>query len=256
MIKNLIKIGLKLGYMSKTSIHDLLQQSFPISNTEDWSEKASQELTGKNPFEKLGWTTNDGLKFLPYYNADDVKTSEYVRNYQLNPSHAPHAGPRAWQSLPRISVSDCKTANGLALSYLERGVDGLLFDLSKLKSVDVNTLLEGIDWPYCNVSFLARSGTSILAGLAGVIQRKNYSLDSLAGALFWETFPDEIKSNLQALSDGRFHAFGIHIKPSSPVQEISEALARAAVLMDILTDLGVDKKHCVPKYQPIVCDRN
>lgn len=229
--------------MSKFSIHDLLLQLFPKSNREDWAGKASQELKGKNPFETLGWKTKDGLEFFPYYDADDVKSAEYVKNYELPPALNPNGGSRAWQSLPRISVSDCKIANGLALSYLERGVDGLFFDLSNLKSVDVNTLLEGIDWPYCNLSFLVSPATSIVTPLAELIQRKDYDPKSLTGSLFWENTPDDIMTKLQVLPGGlKFHALGIYIESSSPVHEISEALKKAALLMDMLTDQGIDKE--------------
>ena len=229
--------------MADHSLHDLLRQSFPKSNKEDWSSAASKEILGKNAFEILTWKTKDEIKFFPYYDRQDSKNLGYLKNFEVPPSPNHHTGARAWQSLPKITVTDVEKANVIALSHLGNGADGLLFDLCKFNVVDVNVLLHKIDWPYCNVSFLVTPSTKIIPHLIVYAQKKKYNPTHLAGTLFWESTPQDAITSIQAFSSfNKFHSLGLYINPSSPVKEISEALTKAANLMEVLTDKGVEKE--------------
>jgi len=228
--------------MPNQSIHDLLAQSFPKSNKKDWSGAASLEIQGKNPFEILLWKTKDEINFFPYYDKQDCKDLDYLKNFEVPPSPNPHAGARSWLSLPKITVTDVAKANAVALSHLANGADGLLFDLCKSTVVDVNVLLDNIDWPYCDVSFLVTPSTKIIQDLIPYLLKKKYNPDFLRGTLFWKNAPGDV-SNIKALSIlNKFHSLGIYVTPSSPVKEISEALTKAALLIDVLTNKGVEKE--------------
>lgn len=229
--------------MPDRSIHDLIQQSFPKSNKEDWTGAVSQEIKGKNSFESLTWKTEDKINFFSYYDRQDCKAFSYLKNFEFPPSHNSYGGARAWQCLPKITVVDASKANAIALSHLANGADGLLFDISKFNAVDVSVLLDKIDWPYCRVSFFVTPGTKIVEQLLKYVEEKKYNPPLLAGTLFWKTIPQDVYSHIQNLSSlVKFHTLGIHVNASSPVKEISEALTRGTSLMDELTDQGIEKE--------------
>jgi methylmalonyl-CoA mutase len=239
----LTKIELNLFSMPNHAIHDLLKQSFPISNKDDWSAVASQEIQGKNPFETLAWKMEGEIKFFPYYDNKERKNFDYLRNFEVPPCLNTHTGPRSWQCLPKITVIDVDQANAVALNHLANGADGLLFDLRQVNVVDVNRLLNNIDWPFCNVSFLVMASSKIIQPIIQYIQKKNYNPAILSGTLFWESMPQDAFTDIQAASSlMEFYALGVYMHPSSPVKEISEALTKATTLMDVLTNKGVEKE--------------
>jgi len=225
--------------MPSHTIHGRIEQLFPKSNMEDWSEKASEELQGRKAME-FSWKTDDGLVFRPYYDAGIAQLLPYRKYFQLQPSA--NEGDSTWLSLPKISVVGEKIANDLALSQLRRGAEGLLFDVSGLKSVDLNVLLNGIEWPYCSVSFLANTSEGLLA-LASYTQEKKYDPAALCGAIFRAdptlSIPEQGDSLFTAPG---FLSLGILVPPSSPVNEICEALVKATNLVDKLTDEGFAKE--------------
>jgi methylmalonyl-CoA mutase len=242
IIKNLIKIELKFLSMPDHAIHAVLKDSFPKSNKENWSVAASKEIQGKDPFEALAWRTKDQINFFPYY--DQHVSKEIVNlNFQIPPSSAPHKGPRAWQNLPLVSVIDIHKANDLAISHLENGADGILFDLRKFNVVDINRLLDKIDWAYCSVSFLVTPSIKIGDHIIEFIREKKFDEALLEGMLIWETVPHDAHTVIHTLPGfDKFQTLGIHINPSSPVNEISDALQKVVTLMDLLTDKNVRKE--------------
>lgn len=228
--------------MPESLISDLLKQSFPESNKQDWSRAASKEIQGGNPSENLSWLTKDGLTFLPYYDLTDVKNLDYLKNFELSPSPDPYGGARAWQNLPRITVQDIRKSNLVARDHLANGADGIFFDLCQVNVVDINTLLENIDWPFCNITFLTESSSKIFQPIIAHIEKQKYDPALLAGTLFWQQQPRDAIGALRAFTDTiQFRSLGIFISPSSPAKEISDALTKGVKLMDVLTDQGADK---------------
>lgn len=238
------KIELNLFSMTYHAIHDLLKHSFPKSNKEIWASAASKEIQGKNPFEVLAWQSEDQITFFPYYDKQDAEKFYYLKNFQTEPSKIVNEGSRLWKNLPFISVHDFQIANDIALNHLQNGADGILFDIRKFKVVDINRLLNEINWTYCNVSFLVTSSSHICDNITEFIRKKNYEKTFLEGTLFWETVPHIDHTVLKSLSDfENFHALGIYLPSSTPVDEISNALQKIVSIMDMLTDKGYDKKH-------------
>jgi len=228
--------------MADSPIKDLLTQSFPVSHKKDWLRLASLELQGKNPSEILAWKSLDGLTFLPYYDKTDCEDLGYLKKFEFSPSTDPYSGAQAWKNLPKITVHDARTSNRAAQLHLANGADGILFDVSDDNVVDINVLLENIDWPFCQVSFLTDSSSKIIHPIIAHIEKQKYELTQLRGTFFWKQPSREVVGVLSAFSGiSNFQSLGIYVNPSTPVKEISEALFKAVELMDVLTDQQIDK---------------
>jgi methylmalonyl-CoA mutase len=239
----LTKIELNLVSMTYHAIHDLLKHSFPNSNKENWAGAAAKEIQGKNPFETLSWQSEDQINFFPYYNKQDAENLNYLKNFQFLSSKSVNDSPREWKNLPFISVHDFQIANDVALNHLQNGADGIVFDIRELKVVDINRLLAEINWTYCDVSFLVTSG-HVCDSIIEYVRKKNYPESHLEGMLLWETSPQIDHQFLESFKPfEKFRSLGLYIPSSSPVCEISEALAKIAKLMDELTDKGFDKRY-------------
>lgn len=241
-IKNLSKIELNFYSMTYHAIHDLLKHSFPKSNKEIWAGAASKEIQGKNPLEALAWQSEDQINFFPYYDKQDGENLNYLKNFQIPPSKVINEEPCTWKNLPFISVHDFKEANAIALNHLQNGADGILFDTRRFKMVDLNLLLDEINWTYCNVSFFVTHPAQVCNGITEFAGKKNYSKTFLEGTLFWETVPQLDQNVLKSISGfEKFRALGLYIPASSPVREISDALSKIVNAMDVLTDEGLDR---------------
>ncbi len=226
--------------MPHKSIHELIKLSFPSVNKENWQAAASLEIDGKNPNDALAWSENE-LAFLAYYDQHDVPTHSKQNSFQLSPSTDQYSGPRAWINMPNITVTNEKEANANALSQLASGADGILFDIRNHSNPNLDLLLNQIDWPYCSVSFRANSNNSISENLSKYIQKKKYDPSVLTGTIFWDD--DVEKNNLSGLNLPllkKFHSYGLIINPSTPVNEISEALVKGVHLLDQLVENGID----------------
>ncbi len=241
--QNLTKIELKLFIMPDSRIKELLKRSFPESNKQDWLRVAALEIQGKDPAVILSWENKDGLAFLPYYDHTDGKNLAYLKNFELSPSSDPYSGSRAWKNLPRVSVIDVEKSNLVARDHLANGADGIFFDLGILNVVDISRLLNKIDWPFCNVTFLAGSSAKLAQFIFAYIEKQKYDPALITGTIFWQSVPTDASAALQEFSSvPDFHALGIFVNSSSPVKEIAEALVKAVQLMDLLTGQGLSKE--------------
>lgn len=243
--------------MQEPSIHNILNKSFSKSDKEQWHRIASQELTGKNLIENLTWKIDD-LNFNPYYDQEDLKNLDYLKNYHIPPYRLPYSEAGNWQNLPRITVSDEKEGNALALQYLASGADGVLFDVSRRMDVNIDRLLEKINWPYCNVSLITSDNETIASKILKHVDQQNYDPSMLSGSIFCNQLPENKKTFVRQLSSlKKFHSLGIIIPSSSPVQEISKSLEQGVLFMDGLTNLGIDKELVFRNISmSIFCDPN
>ena len=70
------------------------------------------------------------LNFFPYYDNRDLNNVDYLKKYPFSSSANTAVRRGGWQNLPKITVSDEKKANTIALQSLTIGADGVLFDMS------------------------------------------------------------------------------------------------------------------------------
>lgn len=222
--------------MAEKTILSLLRETFPAATREDWKRTAGQEIDGQDPFETLAWKSPGDAAFLPYYDQEDAKTREYLTHFQLSPSHQAYSGPGGWTSLPSVAVTNAVTANTTALQHLKQGADGILFDLREGTHA-FDELLASIEWPYCTLSFRV-SSSDTAAKLHEYISTKKYDVTTLNGSLFWEKIPE---SNITGLDQQNIQGMGLWIRPSTPAEEISDALLHGVHAVDHLL-----KRHNLP----------
>ncbi len=102
-------------------------------------------------------------------------------------------------SLSSVVVTNAVTANAQALDHLQHGADGLFFDWPAETSVDPQSLLQEIEWPYCALAFRLTSPSQAQL-LSTYISSMNYAPDTLNGTWFWNEIPDaKFLSELECL---------------------------------------------------------
>lgn len=205
--------------------------NFPVSSLADWQEMAGQELGEKEPMEKLS-RKKGSIKIKPYYNAS---TASQIEEFRQLPAVNPYYGARSWMNTPRIQVANEKTANELALSYLQSGADGILFEPVKA-NLRFDVLLDQIKPEFCSISFLINSkyAQNAINFNSWVAKKNDYN--TLAGCLFWEDLSSinfkELKFNSK-----NFHPFGISIPTQENAEdEIVFGLQKAAHFLESISD--------------------
>lgn len=211
----------------------ILFESFPKPKTSDWVKAASGEISGADPFEKLRWTSPDQQEFGPYYAAEDLSKLTYLREFRIKESPVNAQDPRSWANMPEVVVLDEEVANNTALHHLQLEADGILFS-TQGKQLNFQKLLKTIEWEHCAVSFTADPSFPV-TDLINYISDRSYKYENLQGNLFWR---NEVTSPPALPSHNGFRFAGIKIAPSTPVEEISEALTRAVSTIEDFASAG------------------
>jgi methylmalonyl-CoA mutase len=206
----------------KPLINDLFKD-FAKHTRDDWTKTASSEIEGKNPEEALKWKVGS-LPGKAYYDKHDLPTS----SFQLSPAKNPILGNRTWHNIPLVTVLSEAKANQLALNHLQHGADGILFDIRKSKSLDINTLLEGIEWQYCMISFwVNESSAETITRLPSYIIKKNWNAESITGFLLWDSVPKNISDFFTAFESlSEYKILGFSAESTEPVAQLSELLKK------------------------------
>jgi len=243
--ENLIKIELNLMFMPEKSIHELILDSFPSSNKENWRTAAVSEINNESPEEAFAWSEKD-LLFQAYYDQDDVAKLSNQNNFQLSPGNDPFLGPRAWVNMPGIKVIDEKVSNADALAQLATGADGILFDIGDCQQLNLEILLAEINWSYCSISFRTNTMSSLEENISEYIRKKKYDPAILTGTIFWDGEHDKINSSKLLLAHlTKFKSLGLMVNASNPVEEISDALIKGVNILDGLSNLAVPVSNAI-----------
>ena len=220
---------------------DHIFNSFTPATKDDWLKAAQFELDGANPFQKLT-SEKDGLVILPYYDEHDtVSTSRF----HLKASSNEFLGARAWHNMPILTVGNESESNRRALSELNSGADGIILNITSPKT-DITALLEGIEWPYCAISFSGNISDQFLNTLHDYAVEKKFDVGTMTGCVF-RNGPFENEDSLKLFASWKnFHPLGIEMtKKESAAEEIASALAQAVKQIDFLTDKGLSPKQVV-----------
>ncbi len=211
--------------------------SFNFPSYEDWLDVARQELDGANPNEKLSLKKGN-LEIRPFYSPDQKEKSSYSL---LKASSNPYYGARGWVNTPKILVSDEKKANEIALSNLNSGADGILFDCP---STDINPiiLLNKISLTDCSVSFLVNDNRNNWTNDFRLFAESNFNKKEIRGCVFWRSIPENFTDTVQAFATwSQFYSIGIIVEQQEDaVDEIAQSLSKAIHLIDALSEKNID----------------
>jgi methylmalonyl-CoA mutase len=212
----------------KVIVIDLFQD-FPKHTRQDWLKAATTELEGKNPDEALAWNI-DSITGKAYYDKNDLPN----KNLSLTPSATPYLGNRAWHNLPLVSVNSEIQANQTALYHLQRGADGVLFDIRTKSSLNIEQLLDGIDWPYCMISFWGNeSASKVMTSIPGFVKKKNWERKSITGFFLWDGVPKKINEFLNDFSGfTQFRAITIRAEGANVIEQITNSISEAVGLIE------------------------
>ena len=214
-------------------INDLLGD-FPKHTLQNWVETASSEIEGKNPEESLAWKAGS-ITGKAYY--DKLDRTEL--NFQVQPAKDSFLGNRSWQNLPLVTVQSEKQANETALNHLQQGADGVLFDIRSNNSIDLNQLLEGIEWNYCMISFWVNEhAAKTISAIPDYINKKKWEPAKISGFLVWDSVP----KNIVSLTEG-FQSF--------PHYKTVTLTSTATDVIDQLTELVSQGKNLSDNYKEL-----
>lgn len=219
---------------------------FTFPTYEDWLEVARQELDGADPTKKLSVKKGD-LEILPFYTAAQTKNTP-----QLKPSSRPYSEARSWNNTPKILVSNERKANKEALSCLNSGAEGILFDCS-LEDLNPSLLLNKISLPDCFVSFLLRQKEIMWMEEFHHYVEKNFDKKEIKGSLFWSSNDCDTEV-ITSFSDWyQFHSLGIIVDSNQDaIDEIAQTLAKAVALVDSVSKKNISSQATLDQISFLV----
>jgi len=217
--------------------------SFPFPTYEDWLSNAQQELAGAEPMERL--TVRKGeIEILPFY---DTSKNNPSQKPLLKPSLNPFNGPRSWINSPRILVTNDIQANKVALSYLNSGAEGILFDCHH--EINPTLLLDKISLVDCSVSFVIRHAAHEWIFKFIEYAENNFDKSLIKGGIYWSHPAEYTIQVAQAFSHWpQFYSFGIIVDTADEVtNEIAGALHHAVNCLDVLAKELTDVQTILPQ---------
>lgn len=211
--------------------------SFAIPTDEEWLEVATKELEGANPIEKLS-IHKGSLEILPYYSATE---SEDNISSALKPSPNPYHGARSWMNTPKILVTDEKAANEVALSWLNSGAEGILFECQS-EIINPRVLLNKISLPDCSVSFLVNEASSTWLEDFRLFAENHFDKNEIKGCIFWQTDPENQSDRVSSFKQWpQFYSLGMVTQPQNdPTDEIAQSLSRVVQLVSVLSEKNIN----------------
>jgi methylmalonyl-CoA mutase len=120
---------------------------FHKTNFTDWFAEISQNSAGSTLADQLTWKDEFELSLGAFYDQSNSVAAAYISAYFV---HQPF---RNWQLLQRIQVQDEKQANEEALTALNNGCEGIVFDLTEV-SPNPKILYREIAPQYCIVMLM------------------------------------------------------------------------------------------------------
>ncbi len=260
-----------------TNVKNRLFPEFPEVTTQQWEEKITADLKGKDYEKALVWRTNEGFAVRPYYRAENLEGKETA---QAAPGEFPFVrgihSENNWLIRQDIVVTDLKEANQKALGVLNKGVNslGFIFDYSKKLSVDdLKVLLKDICLDAAEINFVCPCGNcDVTVAFTKLITegpwdpekvRASMSNDPLMGLLLTGKMEgcceDSEFMALKAKVEGAgvisgFRTIAVNGKffgnsGSSIVQELAFSLAAGAEYLSRLTDLGMKVDEVAQKIK-------
>ncbi|MDC1107227.1 methylmalonyl-CoA mutase family protein [Prolixibacteraceae bacterium] len=244
-----------------------LFEDFPPISTEQWTEKITVDLKGRDFERALVWRTNEGFDVQPFYREENLSSLKHLD--QL-PGEFPFVrgakkNNNDWYVRQNILVSNVEEANAKALNVLNKGITSLGFVIGndvEVSEAMMATLLKDIDVTAIEVNFeiccknkavvdafvayLNASGvdkTKVVASVANDPIGRYIATGKFAHGV--DSAMDSLKSNLEAASSvSNFRTIAVNAKffnncGSSIVQELGYGLAQGAEYLSELVKRGL-----------------
>ncbi|MEH0156644.1 methylmalonyl-CoA mutase family protein [Limibacter armeniacum] len=241
-----------------------LFDEFSSVSKEEWISKAVADLKGEEQLARLTWETENGISVKPFYTEEDKINSPYLdRLKEAFPKPAFYnEGAREWVNYTKINISGISQANADALEALERGADGVIFNLNG-QDIEFNSLLKDIDLTICSIAFEnCEAPLVLLKEYLSYLKDSQVPLDQVKGYLMqdpiarltltgqWdESELGDMAEAIRLTADlAGFRVLAISSQHftdagASHVQELALMLNSLTDYIDHLTDKGLTAQH-------------
>ncbi len=221
-----------------------LFEAFDKVSHQDWMDKITVDLKGKDFQETLVWNSDEGIDVRPFYDNGSY-------------SYIPIKRSSHWEIRETVVIDSFEVANKEALSALKGGANAILFVGEVSNQDEMNQLLKGIQTNIIAIHFYNSSPKHTLQLIA--LNEGSISYDYLGEFLFsgkWRSNKEDDIDELAALTNSSTNIRTISINGNyypnagySLIQEISFSLSQAVEYFNILTDKGIDPKTIATKIQ-------
>ncbi len=214
--------------------------NFPPQTIKNWQEAASKELEKGQSLTELVMSKH-GVTIKPYYTEEDLPN---VPLRPLPPSANAYSGARHWANMPKVLVDDEDKANQEALAHLQKGADGILFEIVATQA-NPEKVLADIELQYCTVSFIGNQTSIHFLHSFCAYAEKKFDSSQLTGAIFWQTKPHfDVVKRYSGWSS--FHTCGIAFESHATVsEEIATAASMAIDCVGKLREMGCSQKDAL-----------
>ncbi|MGI9531178.1 methylmalonyl-CoA mutase family protein [Lutimonas sp.] len=235
--------------MENDSKDNMLFQDFTPPTRQEWLDKVTVDLKGANFDKKLVWKNLNGINIQPFY----------TKNDQVNTLANTGENSPAVTNYRRITVTDVKEANRLALKALEEGMSGILFEITS--EVLADQLLKDIDYDGISISFiLSTESISFAAAYLAFLEKNQIEADKVQGYIDLQLFDAYLYSG--TLDKGKFELLSKLTRQfsqypglktlvvsgsryqdagSNQIQEIAFTLNSMVFLIEEMTDKGLSE---------------
>ena len=221
--------------MSKNQ--DPLFSDFPKVSREEWIQKATTDLKGKDVLELYSWELEPGIALAPYYDQSDLeKLENYEQYHNRLPATDSAGGTRVWKNLLTLQAEDEAAANKQALKSLNNGVEGIIFEVKD--NTDLEKLLNGIPLETASISF------KVAAGVDGLSSFLN-SLGTKAADIQGSVEQDAAAGDPLKLYDGfkawkGIRTFMVQSQAAALTSSVAESLQQLVELIDNALNHGIE----------------
>ncbi|WP_044200481.1 methylmalonyl-CoA mutase family protein [Flammeovirga sp. OC4] len=162
----------------------------PISK-ETWKEKVITDLKGADFDKKLVWKTENGMTIPPYFNSEDRENKSEILSELKNILPSNENEGMDWKSFQRVVGKDNAEVNTNALYLLDRGVEGLVFDVDSIQDFDIEQALKGISIEMISIGFEnVKHPRTLMRDYVGYLHIHGVSLDKVAGYINFDPIHD------------------------------------------------------------------
>ncbi|NME69935.1 methylmalonyl-CoA mutase family protein, partial [Flammeovirga aprica] len=185
-----------------------LFSAFKSASKKAWKDKVIQDLKGGDFDHKLIWNTENEMKISPYFNREDREyENEKINELKHLLPHSENEGLN-WQNFQDVVGGNSKEANENALYLLERGVEGIVFNIGEIENPNLDLLFEGINLEMIWIGFKNVLNPQILVdSLIEYVIKSEFSLSQIRGFINYDplsqwTINGEIEeTSFQKLAD-------------------------------------------------------
>jgi methylmalonyl-CoA mutase len=203
--------------------NNIFLHDFATQSVHDWEKVAQHELGNKDPWQNLT-KEKAGVVIKPYYDSLDRLLGGDVSSKQRR-------GTDVARNVPKIVVTDEKTANEVALSHLLAGADGIYFELSS--PVKPHALLRGIELGICSLFFRIGDGSEPFVGAFNDYVVEKSEQEKITGAFFRASNSLGENESQVVRFKNRFKSNGLLVPANENiVDEIVDALCAAVEFIE------------------------